>query len=155
MELTACAPPPLFLGCSSPSPCANPHGREAISMRDLWNALPAPADVEEPLAHPHWRKALPCKLAVNRLRQVAELIYLDFFFLKLFFLFFFSVWKMQLALPSQESAEVASSAKARRHHQHQDPVPHVDGRHAHWLDKDLLKGETGAKLRGGNLDLGI
>lgn len=46
-------------------------------MRDLWNTLPAPADVEEPLAYPHWRKALPCKLEVNRLCQVTKLMYLD------------------------------------------------------------------------------
>lgn len=50
------------IGCSSPCPCANPHGWEAISMRHLWNALPAPADTEEPPAYPHWREALPCEL---------------------------------------------------------------------------------------------
>lgn len=51
-------------------------------MRDLWNALPAPADAEEPPADPHWRKALPCELAV----QVPKCIYLDNFFKITYFL---------------------------------------------------------------------
>ncbi|CAG05653.1 unnamed protein product, partial [Tetraodon nigroviridis] len=61
------------IGCSSPCPCANPHGREAISMRDLWNALPTPADTEEPPAYPHRREALPCESPVRRFCQVPKM----------------------------------------------------------------------------------
>lgn len=52
----------LLSGRSSPCPCVDPHGWEAISVWDLWNALPSPADAEEPPAHSHRREALPCRL---------------------------------------------------------------------------------------------
>lgn len=73
---------------------------------------------------------------------------------------------MQLALSPQESTPAAPATEARRHHQHQDPVPHVnaDG-HAHRPDEGVLKWQASGrdaaskkkkrKKKGGNLDLGI
>lgn len=48
-------------GRSSPRPCVDPHGREAIPMWDLRNTLPSLADAEEPPTHTHRREALPCR----------------------------------------------------------------------------------------------
>lgn len=53
---------PFTPGGPSSRPCVNPHWREAISLRDLRDALPPPPDAQEPHAHSHGREALPCKL---------------------------------------------------------------------------------------------
>lgn len=49
-------------GGPSSRPCANSHGREAVPLWDLWNALPPPSDAQEPHAYSYRREALSCKL---------------------------------------------------------------------------------------------
>lgn len=159
-EPTACVFFCFVLGCSPPRPCSNPHGREAISVRDLWNALPPPADVEEPLAYPHWRKALPCKPEVKRFCQLAECIYLGFWLLNITFIphLFLLVsvknatctsvtrvsWGCICGKSTAPSLTPRSSTACRR-----QICPLTWQRHAERGDGG------GAKLCGGNLNLGI
>lgn len=118
---------PFTPGGPSSRPCVNPHWREAISLRDLRDALPPPPDAQEPHAHSHRREALPCKLlrqpnrarpppkdgVIPERRRMKRLIPVSFFSL---------VWKMWPPLPTQKSAAAAPPSEARRGHQHQGSV---------------------------------
>lgn len=125
-------------GCSPARSRVDPHRREAVPVWDLWDSLPSPANVEEPPAHPHGREALPCRRICHPPGGSLQNPFRDGKTSPNAALFSFSVWKMQLALPPQESAAAAPSTEARRHHQHEDPVQDVDGGHAYWLDEGVL-----------------
>ena len=56
---SCCRSPP---GGPSSRSRVNSHRREAVPLRDLWNALPPPSDAQEPHAHSYRREALSCKL---------------------------------------------------------------------------------------------